>query len=126
MSITSSAAWQALQTHAEQAKQTHIKDMFAEQPARFSELSFQTENLLLDLSKQRFNLTTVYLLVQLAKTQQLPAKIQAMFDGAILNPSENRPALHSALRQPETNHWCSTTQMSSRMCISLWTQWSSW
>ncbi len=100
MSITSSAAWQALQAHAEQAKQTHIKDMFAEQPARFAELSFQTDTLLLDLSKQRFQLTTLYLLVQLAKTQQLPAKIEAMFNGAVLNPSENRPALHSALRQP--------------------------
>ncbi|WP_271274591.1 glucose-6-phosphate isomerase [Aliamphritea hakodatensis] len=100
MSITSSAAWQALQTHAEQVKQTHIKDMFAQQPARFSELSFQTEHLLLDLSKQRFQLTTVDLLVRLATAQQLPTKIQAMFDGAILNPSENRPALHSALRQP--------------------------
>ena len=103
MSITSSAAWQALKQHAEQAKQSHIRDMFAEQPARFSELSFHTDNLLLDLSKQRFQLTTVYLLVQLAKTQQLPAKIKAMFDGAILNPSENRPALHTALRQPKSS-----------------------
>ncbi|MCV6587964.1 MAG: glucose-6-phosphate isomerase [Marinobacterium sp.] len=99
--LTESVAWNNLQQHACAAKQQHLAALFAQDPQRFKRFSFQQGSLLLDLSKQRISIETVELLLQLAAQQELPARIEALFRGDIVNCSEQRPALHTALREPE-------------------------
>ena len=55
--------------------------------------------MLLDISKQRLTPKTIDLLIQLAKERNLTQAIENLFTGAIVNQSELRPALHTALRQ---------------------------
>lgn len=100
MTVTTSNAWQELQAHASQLNKTHLRQLFAEQPDRFEKLSFSASNLLIDFSKQRINQDTLDRLIALANQQNLPARIDQLFNGSIMNPSEARPALHTALRQP--------------------------
>ncbi|HBS42921.1 MAG TPA: glucose-6-phosphate isomerase, partial [Oceanospirillales bacterium] len=52
----------------------------------------------LDYSKNRITADTMSLLFRLARERDLPAHIGAMFSGENVNPSEQRPALHTALR----------------------------
>lgn len=101
MSVTASNAWKALQEHAEPLKQTHIRELF-QAPDRFEQLSVKACDCLLDFSKQRITTETVDKLIELAHQQKLGEWIEQMFSGAIVNQSENRPALHTALRQPDS------------------------
>lgn len=101
MSVTASSAWKALQEHAEPLKQTHIRELF-QAPDRFEQLSVEACDCLLDFSKQRITTETVDKLIELAHQQKLGEWIEQMFSGAIVNQSENRPALHTALRQPDS------------------------
>ncbi|MCV6609313.1 MAG: glucose-6-phosphate isomerase [Amphritea sp.] len=103
MAVNQSPAWKALQFHAADLEQQHLKDMFSANPERFQQFSFSAAHCLLDLSKQRMSSHTLQLLNDLAEQQSLKQKILAMFDGEVVNPSESRPALHTALRQPENN-----------------------
>jgi len=100
MSVAISNAWKQLKQHAGLISKQHLKDLFADNPERFDHLSFSTENCLLDLSKQRITSETLALLITLAEQQNLNQWIEQLYNGAIVNPSENRPALHTALRQP--------------------------
>jgi len=58
----------------------------------------EAASLNLDYSKNRISQITIKLLCELARARDLPNAIQAMFDGEHINQSENRPALHTALR----------------------------
>ncbi len=100
MAVNNSPAWKALQFHATDLERQHLKDLFLNNPERFDQFSFSAAHCLLDLSKQRMSAQTLDLLINLSDQQGLRQKIQAMFDGEIVNPSEDRPALHTALRQP--------------------------
>lgn len=100
MAVNNSPAWKALQFHAADLERQHLKDLFLNNPERFDQFSFSAAHCLLDLSKQRMTAQTLELLINLSDQQGLRQKIQAMFDGEIVNPSEDRPALHTALRQP--------------------------
>ena len=55
--------------------------------------------MLLDISKQRLTSKTLELLTQLASERDLSTAIENLFNGGIVNESELRPALHTALRQ---------------------------
>lgn len=102
MGVDTSTAWIALQNHADSVGKKHLKELLADDCKRFEKLSFRSENCLLDLSKQRVTGETLALLIELAEQQGLQQWIEQLFDGAIVNQSENRPALHTALRQPES------------------------
>lgn len=101
MSVNNSSAWNALQSHANELQETHLKDQFQLDPDRFKRLSYQACDFLMDLSKQRITTETIDKLISLAHQQQLGTWIEQMFNGEIVNQSEERPALHTALRQPE-------------------------
>ena len=94
------AIWDALGDKAASIGQTHLRDIFAENPERFEEFSFKFDSLLLDLSKQRYDTETLSLLLEMAKQSGLSNRIEAMFSGAHVNESEDRPALHTAMRIP--------------------------
>ncbi|SIM28707.1 glucose-6-phosphate isomerase [Mycobacteroides abscessus] len=98
--MTLSAAWQALETHHKQIASTHLREFFAEDPARGSELTVTVGDLYIDYSKHRLNRETLSLLVDLAKAADLEGRRDAMFAGAHINTSEDRAVLHTALRLP--------------------------
>lgn len=75
-----------------------MRDMFAADPRRFERYSLQLGDLLFDYSKNRMTDETMRLLVALAQEAGVPAAIEAMFAGKIINPTEKRAAFHVALR----------------------------
>jgi len=103
-SPSASSAWQSLQAHSEQFKQGdfRLSSLFTESPDRFNKFSLCHDDVLLDFSKNYLTEATLELLLELAEQQQLPAAIEAMFSGAIINASEQRAAAHVALREPAT------------------------
>ena len=94
-------AWIALSKHFQKdiADNALIKLFEGGGSSRFAQLSFQDQNMLLDLSKQRLTPKTLDLLTQLASERDLSTAIENLFNGGIVNESELRPALHTALRQ---------------------------
>ncbi|MDR3478157.1 MAG: glucose-6-phosphate isomerase [Gammaproteobacteria bacterium] len=96
--ITELAPWQALKAHQKHIVTQYMQDWFAEDPIRFARFSMQVGGILLDYSKNRITQETINLLCDLARATQLSSKIEALFDGQIINTTENRPALHTALR----------------------------
>lgn len=96
--LTSSAAWQALLEHHQIMKPRQMREMFLEDASRFTTFSVKAGNLLLDYSKNRINLETRNLLVDLARQCELPDAIERMFSGDKINITEQRAVLHTALR----------------------------
>lgn len=92
------AAWQSLQAHAEEIKQTHIKDLFKNDAERFTKYSLSDGDILFDYSKNRINEKTLSLLLELAEECKLKEAIEAMFNGNPINETEKRAVLHVALR----------------------------
>jgi glucose-6-phosphate isomerase len=88
----------ALSSHFLEIESLQMRDQFANDKNRFSQFSLQAAGLQLDYSKNRINQDTIKLLCNLAAARNLPAAIKAMFNGELINQSENRPALHTALR----------------------------
>lgn len=114
--MTLAAAWQALETHHKQIASTHLREFFAEDPARGSELTVTVGDLYIDYSKHRLNRETLALLVDLAKAADLEGRRDAMFAGAHINTSEDRAVLHTALRLPAMPSWWSTGRTWSPTC----------
>ncbi|WP_415897590.1 glucose-6-phosphate isomerase [Neptuniibacter sp. QD72_48] len=100
MSSPESAAWDSLKCHANNMSQSHISTLFTQEPDRFNQFTFEQQELLLDLSKQRITPETKSLLIKLAEEKQLSDWISKLFQGEHVNDSEDRPALHTALRSP--------------------------
>ncbi|MCS2609924.1 glucose-6-phosphate isomerase [Halomonas dongshanensis] len=93
-------AWQTLKHHAETLKRIHLKNLFGNEPGRFSRFTHRGAGLTLDLSKQRWDDDTLEHLLALAFEAKVPEAIEALMSGKRVNTSENRPALHTALRLP--------------------------
>ncbi len=93
-----SQAWKALQTHQHSLKNTHLRDLFAQNPQRFEQLSMQTCGILFDYSKNRLSAETLTLLQGLAQDSGLNDWRERLFNGAVVNNTEQRAALHVALR----------------------------
>jgi glucose-6-phosphate isomerase len=93
-------AWRALAAHHAGIRDTHLRDLFADDPDRAERLRLEAAGVVADFAKHRVTETTVDLLVDLAEACGLAERIDAMFRGERVNPSEDRPALHVALRMP--------------------------
>src|SRR5919202_216652 len=98
--LTQRPEWRALQAHYETIRDVHLRTLFAEDPRRGERLVAEAVGLYLDFSKHRITDETIRLLVQLAQDCGLRARIDAMFAGERINVTENRAALHVALRAP--------------------------
>ena len=90
--------WQALLDHQKIIAPQHMRDWFLRDHDRFDRFSIAADGIFLDYSRNRIDEKTLELLCQLADAVQLPAKIAALFSGKPINITENRPALHTALR----------------------------
>jgi glucose-6-phosphate isomerase len=92
-------SWQALKDHwRDDMKSRSLSDLFSRDKKRFERFSLQSGDLLLDYSKNFLSATTQKLLVRLARDADVSGAIEAMFAGEPINNTENRPALHVALR----------------------------
>jgi glucose-6-phosphate isomerase len=100
-SLTETAAWRALEAHHAEVRDLHLRDLFAEDPARGERLALEAEGIYLDYSKNRVTDETLRLLVRLAEERGLRERIDAMFAGEHINVTEDRAVLHVALRAPD-------------------------
>src|SRR2546421_80750 len=100
--ITESREWKALDQHYQTTRSRHLRELFAEDPARGEELTVEADGILLDYSKNRLTRETMQLLLALARRAGLEQRIAAMFAGEKINITEDRAVLHVALRAPET------------------------
>ena len=92
------SAWKSLQQHHESMKKVHMRTIFAKDPQRFSKFSFSFEDFLIDFSKNIVTEETLKLLLQLCTECKLHEAIEAMFEGELINETEQRSVLHTALR----------------------------
>ena len=90
-------AWSALEKHATTLKKSSIRELFQD-ANRFSNWSYQTGDILFDLSKNLVTDETKKLLLQLSQECELKKAIDALFSGAAINETEQRAVLHVALR----------------------------
>jgi glucose-6-phosphate isomerase len=94
-------AWCGLQGHYEaHGREFDLREAFARDPGRFDALSLQAPEVFADLSKNRWDLFTRQLLIELAHECGVPARRDAMFAGEPINATEGRAVLHTALRAP--------------------------
>jgi len=94
-------AFDALAKHHSELVGRHLRELFAEDPARGERLCAEAAGLYLDYSKNRITDETLRLLLQLAEQSGLEQHRDAMFAGERINVSENRSVLHVALRMPK-------------------------
>ncbi|MEE9335352.1 MAG: glucose-6-phosphate isomerase [Granulosicoccaceae bacterium] len=95
---TKLASWKALEQHRASLEGESLRNLFAQDAQRFDQFQCCAAGLFVDYSKNLINSTTLGLLLNLAKDMQLDKKIAAMMAGEMVNNTEGRPALHSALR----------------------------
>jgi glucose-6-phosphate isomerase len=98
--LTARPAWKALEAHHQQVRGLHLRNLFADDPARGERMTAEAVGLYLDYSKNRVTDDTLTLLRQLAEECGLRTRIDAMFRGEKINLTENRAVLHVALRAP--------------------------
>jgi len=92
-------AWKSLKSHCKKdLKNKTISSLFKTDSSRADKYNIETGNLYLDYSKNIFNSKTIKIFNQLIKQAGLVESIQEMFTGCNINASEDRPALHVALR----------------------------
>ncbi len=99
---TQTAAWQKLQAHFEQMKSVQMQDLFAADASRAQNMHLEWQDFLLDYSKNIATAETMALLQELAAEVDLKSAIEQYFEGGLINQTENRAVLHTALRSKQT------------------------
>ncbi|HYY04623.1 MAG TPA: hypothetical protein VE736_12120, partial [Gaiellaceae bacterium] len=100
-SLRDTAAWRALEEHVPEIRDSHLRDLFANDPSRGERLTLEAEGIYLDYSKNRITDETVRLLLELANARGVAERRDAMFAGERINVTEDRAVLHIALRAPK-------------------------
>ncbi|MEV8388329.1 MULTISPECIES: glucose-6-phosphate isomerase [unclassified Streptomyces] len=98
--LTRTPEWDALGKHREQLGQTHLRELFAADPARGAGYTLQVGDLYLDYSKHLVTDETLALLRELVAATGVAELRDAMFRGEKINTTEDRAVLHTALRAP--------------------------
>lgn len=102
MTLADSPAWQELRLHRQAIGQTALRTLFAADPARAERLTLDAAGIHADLSKNLVTEDGVRALVALARDRGVEAARDAMFRGESVNTTEERAALHVALRMPRS------------------------
>ena len=100
---TTTKAWKALQNHFDDVKQVNIKELFSSDKQRADNFKIDWEDFYVDFSKNRITKETFKLLLELADQVKLKEAITAYYSGDIINKTENRAVLHTALRGKESD-----------------------
>jgi glucose-6-phosphate isomerase len=95
---TETIAWRALEGHFLSLQASTMRELFAEDPNRFTKFSTTFEDTLVDYSKNIITDETIKLLIDLAHETELKEAIESMFAGEKINQTEDRSVLHVALR----------------------------
>lgn len=93
--------WKRLEAHYADMKDRSIKELFQNDLDRASKFHIAWNDFLVDYSKNKINQETLDLLLNLAEEMQLKDAIAKYFRGDLINKTENRAVLHTALRAPE-------------------------
>ncbi|GGA69918.1 glucose-6-phosphate isomerase [Flavobacterium palustre] len=99
---TKTASWKKLQAHFEQLQNVSMQEMFQQDASRAEKFSILWNDFLIDYSKNIVNQQTMALLLELANEMGLKTGIEDYFGGGIINQTENRAVLHTALRAKES------------------------
>ncbi|WP_291870189.1 glucose-6-phosphate isomerase [Maribacter sp.] len=100
---TETKAWKKLTEHFKATKNTTLKELFANKASRALDYTIHWEDFLVDFSKNRMSQETLDLLLDLAKEVELKDAIDKYFTGDIINETEGRAVLHTALRAKKTD-----------------------
>ncbi len=98
--LTARPAWKALVGHHAAIGSVHLRELFAQDPHRGERFAAEAADIYLDYSKNRITDETLQLLVRLAAECGLRERTAAMFRGDVINTTEKRAVLHTALRAP--------------------------
>ncbi len=96
--ITKTPEWRSLENHFEKIKNLHMKDLFKSDTKRFKNNHILFDDFLFDYSKNRITDETKKLLISLAESADIKNWSKRLYSGDKINFTENRPALHIALR----------------------------
>ena len=97
---TQTKAWSKLAAHFETIKESQMKTWFKENPNRAEEFTIKWEDFYVDFSKNRITSETLELFKELAQELNLQDAISKYFGGDVINQTEGRSVLHTALRSP--------------------------
>ena len=100
---TNTIAWQKLQKHFQEMQNASMVSMFKDDATRTAQFHLKWNDFVVDYSKNIINKETMNLLLELADEAQLKEAIAKYFDGDIINLTENRAVLHTALRAKSTS-----------------------
>ncbi|WP_421810285.1 glucose-6-phosphate isomerase [Flagellimonas sp.] len=95
---TTTQSWKKLLAHYQENKDTHLRELFAQDVDRGKKFSLLWEDFLVDYSKNRVTDETLSLLQELAEEVKLKEAMDAYFGGELINQTEGRAVLHTALR----------------------------
>jgi len=98
MRVNHLESWHALERDAQRLRNARIETLFESDPQRLDHLALEAAGLYLDVSKNLIDAPVVTNLLRLAQDRKLAQAIEALFCGGTVNPTENRPALHTLLR----------------------------
>tara|TARA_R110000868_G_scaffold80158_14_gene228027 strand:+ start:3837 stop:5456 length:1620 start_codon:yes stop_codon:yes gene_type:complete len=99
---TTTKSWKQLKAHFEAVKDVHMKDLFANDKERANKFTMKWDDFYVDFSKNRITEETLKYLLELAEEVKLKEAIACQFSGEIINQTEGRAVLHTALRAPKT------------------------
>lgn len=98
--LTARPEWRVLSDLRQRLENTHMRDLFRQDPERARRFFSTGAGLSLDYSKNRVTDEVLDNLMALAKQCGVSERTEAMFRGDRINVTEGRPALHTALRCP--------------------------
>lgn len=99
---TDTKAWKNLEKHYNELETVHMKNLFSMDKQRADKFTIKWDDFYLDYSKNRITEETMLHLLKLAEEVKLKEAIQSQFSGNIINQTEGRAVLHSALRAPKS------------------------
>ena len=100
---TNTKAWKQLEHHFKSIQKVQMKDLFAQDSKRANSYTIKWEDFYVDFSKNRIDQKALDLLLDLANEIDLKDAISKQFDGSVINETENRAVLHTALRAPKSS-----------------------
>jgi glucose-6-phosphate isomerase len=112
----------ALEQHQRKIKLHSLHRLFEEDELRADRFTLKTEEIYFDFSKNHINHDTLRLLCEFAEQQKLPQMIQSLFNGEHVNNTEDRPALHTALRfqgTPSTKEQQLSAEVRNKMALCV-------
>jgi len=95
---SSDKAWKTFRSQAQQAHRRGLVKLFSDNPKRATQLSYRLSGLLIDLSKTHLTPELLSAGHALLKINGFRKKRAKLFKGEIINATESRPALHTAMR----------------------------